>query len=249
MGNEIPPGGLSDGITGISGIRGLNEDELHLRMAAQSDAELTSATITFVALSARRSAAGELGLTVPIDNPVSSKQLGPELVELRDYMNAPPQIDSNRIFVWATSRIEEFAGIARHEMEHVKQMQHFAQLYELHELASDLVEYHTRGSLDGGTLYNAIPIEHDANAAASKFLRREFGDKRINQLLDASATNIALLRPDPSLGNLETLPARMLNFFRSLQPSCDNFSADVPGGGLSFRQLLRMIWPELAQQW
>jgi hypothetical protein len=102
------------------------------------------------------------------------------------------------------------------------------------------------GLTGGGLLYNTIPNELDANAAAAMFVRARYGAARINELLDARHEDSALFRSLVGPGPVESLPERLFGFFIGHRDLCERFAA---AAGFPFTQLLDLEWNGVGALW
>jgi hypothetical protein len=105
-----------------------------------------------------------------------------------------------------------FAALVRHELEHARQWDAHAGIFELQDFIEyDLLREVAEG-LDGcgGWLINTIPSEMDCNAAASVYITRRFSEAQIQPIRNGQNRYLAcsLIPPPPP----ETLPARMTAF-------------------------------------
>jgi hypothetical protein len=133
-----------------------------------------------------------------------------------------------RVAVWTDWPPEALAGLIRHELEHSLQFDADSHgmfeddLQELYHqamvalyksaLALGMPTSETNGVIGGGELYNQIPMEVDANAAASWFVRSRFGDKRIDLLVQNDNAHVALFRRSRMPEPVATIRARMEEF-------------------------------------
>ena len=101
---------------------------------------------------------------VLIDDPNDCESLGIHLEEANsDWARAVC-----RVAIWTDRSHEGVAGLMRHELEHSRQFDvHGEALQRLHARAVDVLIEHAGGSPGSNSLYNAIPMEADANAAAA----------------------------------------------------------------------------------
>lgn len=111
----------------------------------------------------------------------------------------------------------------RHELEHVRQELAHPPLGGLHGLILEILRLKV-GGLRGcaGMYINAMPHEHDANAAASTFLLEHHGPAASLLRADPNLQQLAcsLVAPEP----LETLPARMVAHLWLYRTSCQAFA-------------------------
>ena len=114
----------------------------------------------------------------------------------------------DRVEIWTTRSEQGLAGLLRHELEHVRQLRYYrkrggkdSELWELYHDAFELVS--------DGTEYQRIPMEADANAAASRFVRRLYGDESIDKLLKENDDDRAVFGPTRRPKPRRTLLKRM----------------------------------------
>jgi hypothetical protein len=166
-----------------------------------------------------------------------------ETVEIHpflDEMNHEDCIDTYRTVVFTDRTIEGIAALIRHELEHARQREvHGQRVMELYGIAEHVIAERVGGLAGGGFLYQVIPVEMDANAAAAVFVRDQFDGDRIDELLrvgdkDSSAFR-SLVGPPP----IETLPERMIRFFATIPDLCDRFA---DRNNLTFTRLLDAHW-------
>ena len=67
-------------------------------------------------------------------------------------------------------------------------------------------------------LYNMIPMERDANAAAAVFVRSLFGDARIDSLVDAGDKHSAMFRSREGPQPIASIRERMEHFVKTDGP-------------------------------
>jgi hypothetical protein len=141
---------------------------------------------------------------------------------------------ARRVVVSTDRSREGIAAAMRHELEHSHQLEEFgATLQQRHAVAKEVLAEHAgdAGQLAGAAaLYNAIPMEADANAAAATFARNMFGDDRINALIHGEDPDAALFRPTQPPGPLDTLLDRMGQFIINDGPAAARNFADHYGG-------------------
>jgi hypothetical protein len=179
---------------------------------------------------------------------------GRDLVRDHDYpapldvrvANAPENIDAHRIVVWRDSTAPVIGATLRHELEHARQFDALGVgLFDLYDVIKYGVLAHQAGGLDGcaGSYINAIPVERDANAAASMYLREHHPDSA-QEIRNSERRNLAcsILSPEPQ----GTLPRRMIAFM-SLHPSaCAAYAA---AEGRAFSDLLERAYPGARALW
>jgi hypothetical protein len=155
-------------------------------------------------------------------------------------MNGDDCIDAYRVYVFESRSLEGAAALVRHELEHARQYDRFGQdLMDLYELAGDVIGERVVGLRGGAFLYQVIPVEFDANAAAAAFVRRRFGADRINALLDDGDKDGAAFRSLVGPPDLNTLPERMLRFFATVPDLCQRVA---DRRGFSFARLIDVHW-------
>jgi hypothetical protein len=136
--------------------------------------------------------------------------------------NSEPVRPLRRVAVWTTRSPVAVAALTRHELEHSLQFDADdpALLEDLHARALRVMDESAVGVprneageiIGGGELYNSIPMEVDANAAASWFVRSRFGDQCIDDLVEAGDSHVALLRRCPRPAPAATVLSRMEEF-------------------------------------
>jgi hypothetical protein len=163
-------------------------------------------------------------------------------------MNADDCIDAYRVALHVERPVEGIAALLRHELEHA--MQYDAdvgqRLHRLYVLAVEVICERVGGLPGGGFLYQLIPVELDANAAAATYVRGRFGEARISMLLAADHPDSAAFRslvPPPAR---ETLADRMLHFFATIPDLCE-LRADRER--MSFAEILAREWPGADGVW
>jgi hypothetical protein len=92
---------------------------------------------------------------------------------------------------------------------------------ELYGIAENVLSERVGGLTGGGFLYQTIPVEIDANAAAAIFVRGRYGTERIDELLNAGDSTSAALRSLVGPPPLDTLPNRMIRYFATIPDLCD----------------------------
>jgi len=131
-----------------------------------------------------------------------------EFIELLLWANSDGIRALRREMVWTQRTPEGLEGLIRHELEHTIQIAAHDVLDHLHWRASqELVKRHANGKV-----YNAIPMEVDANRAAARFLRRRHGADRLDELVLAGDMDAACFRPTMDPDPLDTLVDRMEAF-------------------------------------
>lgn len=146
-----------------------------------------------------------LGLT---DDEVTA--VSPVLLGWLDILNEDDVRKGCRIALWIDRSTEARAALLRHEIEHSRQLAvHGVDLAGLHELAEAIL-----GGVPGsGLLYQQVPMEADANAAASIFVRERFGEGVIDRLIEDGHPDSAVFRRGGPPGPIDALMDRMIDFF------------------------------------
>jgi len=163
-----------------------------------------------------------------------------EIHQLLTEMNNDDCIDAHRVVVFKDRTIEGIAALIRHELEHGRQYNAFGQkLVELGGLAEHVICERVAGLVGGGFLYQTIPLEMDANAAAAAFVRQRFGPERIDALLAAGDKDGAAFRSLVGPPPLETLPERMIRFVATMPDLCQRVADN---NNFRFAQLLDVHW-------
>jgi|SRR5665213_1997187 len=118
-----------------------------------------------------------------------------------------------RVAIWVDRSPEGSAGLLRHELEHTNQYERFGKLLQqLHARAESILIQYAGGIEGSAQLYNKIPMEVDANAAASAFVRSIFGDALIDSRVANGDEHIALFRRQAPPEPIESLRTRMEGF-------------------------------------
>jgi hypothetical protein len=170
-----------------------------------------------------------------------------ELEPLLEEMNDEECIDAYRIVVFTDRTIEGIAAAIRHELEHSMQREaHGQRLLELHGIAEAVICERVGGLPGGGFLYQVIPDEMDANAAAAVFVRTQFGAERIDELLRGGDTDGAALQSLVAPAPLGTLPERMVRFLATVPDLCAKWAERQ---GFAFPTLLDVHWRGAGEVW
>jgi hypothetical protein len=155
-----------------------------------------------------------------------------------------------RVVCWLGLPDPVLEAVVRHELEHVKQWKwgggrEAFQLAAVEKETMDHVGY--RGLPANGQVYNLVPIELDANGAASAFVRRAVGDEQADRW--AADIDPGLFRRRPAPEDYSTLPSRLLchgaiwpgpveRVFRGeVGTPADFFDRLVPDGAARWREL------------
>lgn len=99
-----------------------------------------------------------------------------------DVANSTEVRGLHRVAIWPAGRPHEVnAALLRHELEHSRQFElHGSTVRDLFLAALDMLVEYTRDIHGAGVLYQHIPMERDADAAASGFVRTVFGDAAVD---------------------------------------------------------------------
>ena len=143
--------------------------------------------------------------------------------------------DLGRIVVWLDDHPSVvLAGLLRHELEHCCQFHtHGNGLDDRFDDALQSIDP-ARVAPNSNVLYQHIPMERDANAAASRFVRARFGHDVVEPLVERE---YPLLVP-AARPVLATIPERMDEFVEGVGAAlAESFVAHVDAGGdpLDFR--------------
>jgi hypothetical protein len=170
-----------------------------------------------------------------------------EIQPLLDDLNDEQSIDAYRVVVFTERTIEGIAALVRHELEHARQRDaHRQRLMELHAMAEEVIRERVGGLAGGGFLYQVIPVEMDANAAAAQFVRGRFGSERIDALLQAGDKDGSAFRSLVGPPPIETLPERMIQFLATVPDLCQLYAARTD---FSFPTLLDVHWRGAGRIW
>jgi hypothetical protein len=212
-----------------------------LWLEALADADLNPDDALLYLLDGEKSSHGNAGRYLHRHLRIDPENEAPEIGPILDEANHDDCIDQHRIVVFTDRTIEGIAALIRHELEHARQYEAQGQpLSELGGVAEQVIRERVGDLVGGGFLYQVIPIEMDANAAAALFVRTHFGADRIDKLLaqndkDGSGFR-SLVGPPP----IETLPERMIRFLATMPDLCESYAERAD---LSFAMLLNAHWP------
>jgi hypothetical protein len=143
--------------------------------------------------------------------------------------------EKDPILLWA---------LVRHELEHCRQYQRYGtSLSQLgHAIDETLERLH--GRVPGVyTLYNVMPSESDANAAASGFARRTFGSDACDRLL---SDDWAVLIQQQSPAAIDDVGLRQV-CFAAVHAQALKQSARLGPAGI--KPLLDALAPDIAERW
>lgn len=172
-----------------------------------------------------------------------------EVVGLDDELDAELNNDANgcvdayRVLLWTERSLEGSAALIRHELEHARQLDARHEIQALHQLALDVV----RLDPDSGQLYQRIPAEADANAAAGTWVRSYFGAGLIDRLVEDGDPDAAALRPSEPPPSPDDLPERMVDFFVSIADQCRRWAEHW--NFHSFAMYLDEAWRGAGAKW
>lgn len=196
--------------------RGLGAEELAaIWEAALSDAGIAADNAVLFAFPGGQSNGGYQAKTwlrgSTIDDPDDCAALGVRLPVANEDMYRT----KCRVAIWTDRSPEGISALLRHELEHCLQLDaHGHRLQLLHDRAVAVLSHHAGGLPGSGLLYNVIPMEADANAAAGVFVRSRFGDDRIDALIRGDDKDAAALRPKAPPPPIESLEERMTRFIK-----------------------------------
>jgi hypothetical protein len=156
---------------------------------------------------------------------------------------ATKSVEAYRVILWADRPIESAGALVRHELEHARQIDCRPEVEGLQALAEDVL----RGQPGSGRMYQQIPAEADANAAASGWVRSLFGDDQIDRLLAEGNADGAALRPSAPPQDASDLPERMLDFFVTIADLCRRWE-ERPNSP-RFSRCLDMEWRGAGARW
>jgi hypothetical protein len=202
----------------------LPDDVEQVLIAALADAEINLDDALLYLLDGEQGSNGYEARYLHRGLHINAEGEAEEIHPLLDEMNDDACIDAYRIVVFRDRNIEGIAALIRHELEHARQRDaHGQRLMELYGIAENVLSERVGGLTGGGFLYQTIPVEMDANAAAATFVRARYGAVRIDELLSendkTSAAFRSLVGPPP----LDTLPDRMIRYFATIPDLCERF--------------------------
>jgi hypothetical protein len=161
-----------------------------------------------------------------IDDPDEVEEFG----TLFDEANSAGVRDLHRVAIWLESQPQEVtAALLRHELEHSRQFaEHGAVARDVFTDAVGVLSEQAGDLEHAGVLYQHIPMERDANAAASHFVRTIFGDDAVDVHEERERPLLARSKDsaDPS-----TVVARMKDFVQTGGPElARRFAKDALAG-------------------
>lgn len=176
-------------------------------LAALEDAGIPEHDAVLFRVDHRDSYQGLLALMWRRDSPVEMEAESLDIGLPFSALNDEAIRSKARVVLWRTPSVIAVAGCLRHELEHYMQLDNSEpELYELYRTSHTVMH-----ALSRGRLYNDIPMEADANAAASRFVRDTFLLKDVEARAKAPDHERyrALLRPHPPVPPITSLPERM----------------------------------------
>jgi hypothetical protein len=209
-------------------------------LAALADVEIDANEALLYLIDGEKGSNGYSGRYLYRHREIHRDEEADEIHPLLDEMNSDDCIDAHRIVVFKDRTLEGLTAGIRHELEHARQYGSFGQpLMEFYGLAEHVIAERVGGLCGGAFLYQVIPVEFDANAAAAAFVRRHFGAERIDALLRDGDKDGAAFRSLVGAPELDTLPERMLFFFATMPDLCQRVADN---NGFRFDQLLDLHW-------
>ncbi len=165
--------------------------------------------------------------------------------------DANKHLNRHRIAAWLDTATPVLGARLRHELEHARQVEALGnRIFDLNDLVLNVLWVKLEGLPGGGQLYNSIPIEVDANAAAARFAFARYGDEVTREMADpnndSGFKNGVLFRSLTPAAPIQTLPHRMLAFLFQFADLCDLYAERRER---SFVELLDKAWPGIAGAW
>jgi|GEM_PF-5125976 len=176
-----------------------------------------------------------------------------------DIIRGPALEEANSVAVINKQRIAIYAdfdetdpldlaivgGKLRHELRHAEQRLSACgpELFNLVELADEIARVKVGGLPGGASIYNLMPVEVDANAAAAGFLRAHHGTV-VAEILRGN--DAALARSNTPPGDIADLPAKTVAFmfvFREIAENPAQFA------NITFERRLEHISSAAAARW
>jgi hypothetical protein len=164
--------------------------------------------------------------------------------ELQDFgkhihlANSPEIRVLHRVAIWPEERPHEVcAALLRHELEHSRQYEmHGRIVRDLFWKALDMLRKHAAGVYGAGVLYQHIPMELDADAAASGFTRTVYGHAAVDVHEEGHWPLLARTAhtPDPY-----SIHSRMQQFVECDGPELASQFAAAIGAGADPKQFRR----------
>ena len=163
-----------------------------------------------------------------------------EIVGLPRNVNSRRVRRRHRIAVYSDYVDFDLAFAMRHELEHARQFEcHGRGLGEVHGLIEDML----RG--EGNALYNAMPMEHDANGAAASFVRAIFPVDYLRDRISAGSVLGDEFWSHEAPLPVESLRTRTADYLIDEYPRCIRWAGDAA----TFRFRLRRAWPDFVDEW
>jgi hypothetical protein len=172
---------------------------------------------------------------------------GPALEEA----NSSMAIETQRVAIYGAFDEADPVQLAihgatlRHELRHAEQRLSpaAAELFELDELAGNLLTWKTGGMTGGGLLYNLKPTEIDANDAAALFLRNHH-PLQVEAILTGEDGSLARSHTPPA--PLEGLVVKTVAFMFLFREIAED---PVRSKALPFEKRLETISVRAAERW
>lgn len=137
----------------------------------------------------------------------------------------------HRILLYTGINDDALAAKLRHELEHVVQWEAKGKpLFDLYRATMAAIDDFIPGDRRGtGMLYNIVPLEVDANAAASRFMRQRLGSTRCDEL--AESEEGVLFRAQPAPESPARAGVRMVCFAAIAAEAVEGLLDPYPKGG------------------
>jgi hypothetical protein len=161
----------------------------------------------------------------------------------REKFNSPDLRDTHRIAVFAEVEPRVLSGLFRHELQHARQFDSHPDAYGLTDFAQGALYLAYGARAGGAVLYNAVPLEQEANAAASRFLYTLDGEPTLDELEGPQAQ--LFRRPDVPWGE-GRLPTETLAFV-ALHP--DELEQTIPSSYGDLPGVIAPLHPNAAELW
>jgi hypothetical protein len=78
--------------------------------------------------------------------------------------------NAHRVTIFAGARAQEVEALLRHELEHARQRDAYGDMFSIYEMILETLFNQFGGEAGVGVLYNLVPMEQDANAAAAALM-------------------------------------------------------------------------------
>lgn len=177
---------------------------------------------------------------------------GDRLVLDQDFPFSDNQLDDanrralikHRVAVYAGVQVPELAGLMRHELEHAVQQRRYGdgswRIY-VRTLGALSRQYGNRPG--SGTIYNSVPVERDANAAAAAHVIPTYGP--LPQAILQGEHSVLFRFPEGPLP-LDLLGLRSLAF---AAVHADAFEAELSDQSDSFEEVFDEVVPDALARW